>query len=51
MTKNFFIPCFIDSLYPQVGMSVVEILELLGLRIVTKAAETCCGFGGELASI
>jgi len=40
---TLFIPCFIDTLYPRVGMSVVEVLEGLGHEIVVPEAITCCG--------
>jgi len=40
---TLFIPCFIDTLFPRVGMSVVEVLEGLGHEIVVPEAITCCG--------
>ncbi len=43
MTVTLFIPCFIDALYPNVGMSVVKILERLGHRVECPAAIACCG--------
>jgi len=43
MTITLFIPCFIDSLYPQVGLSVVKILERLGHRVECPDAIACCG--------
>ena len=30
MRVTLFIPCFIDSLYPHVGMAIVQVLERLG---------------------
>lgn len=38
-----FIPCYIDQLYPRVGMAVVEVLERLGCDVVFPEAQTCCG--------
>ena len=43
MTITLFIPCFIDSLYPNVGISVVRILERLGHRVECPESITCCG--------
>ena len=43
MTITLFIPCFIDSLYPQVGLSVVNILERLGHRVECPDGIACCG--------
>jgi len=30
MKVSLFIPCFVDLMYPQVGVSMVKILEKLG---------------------
>lgn len=38
-----FIPCFVDTLFPRVGMSIVEVLERLGHTIEVPEAITCCG--------
>lgn len=43
MRVTLFIPCFIDSFYPQVGMSIVRILERLGHTIDFPENQTCCG--------
>lgn len=43
MKISLFIPCFIDQLYPRVGISVVEILERLGHQVVFHESITCCG--------
>ena len=43
MTITLFIPCFIDSLYPNVGLSVVKLLERLGHRVECPNAIACCG--------
>jgi len=31
MTVTLFIPCFVDALFPRAGISMVEILERLGI--------------------
>lgn len=43
MTVTLFIPCFVDLLYPRVGISVVEILEKLGHKIDFPEELNCCG--------
>ncbi|MBK9137643.1 MAG: (Fe-S)-binding protein [Verrucomicrobia bacterium] len=43
MTVTLFIPCFVDLLYPQVGMAMVRILERLGHRVVCPDSPACCG--------
>ena len=43
MLVGLFIPCYIDQLYPQVGMATVEVLERLGVEIDYPQGQTCCG--------
>jgi len=43
MRVTLFIPCFIDSLYPQVGVAIVKILERLGHEVDYPEAQVCCG--------
>ncbi len=43
MRVSLFIPCFIDSLYPHVGMAIVNVLERLGHTIDYPEGQTCCG--------
>jgi len=43
MRVSLFIPCFIDQLYPRVGISVVEVLERLGHQVRFAESVTCCG--------
>jgi len=43
MTVTLFIPCFVDLLYPKVGMAMVQILEKLGHRVVCPGGVACCG--------
>lgn len=40
---GLFIPCYIDQLYPQVGLATVELLERLGVEIDYPEGQTCCG--------
>ena len=43
MTITLFIPCFVDLMFPQVGISMVRILERLGHRVICPDAVACCG--------
>ncbi len=40
---SLFVTCIVDMVYPQTGMSVVDILEHVGLEVVFPGAQTCCG--------
>lgn len=43
MKVALFVPCYIDQLYPNVGMATVRILEALGIQPEFPEAQTCCG--------
>jgi L-lactate dehydrogenase complex protein LldE len=43
MTVTLFIPCFVDAMFPRVGISMVRILERLGHRVVCPERIACCG--------
>ncbi len=43
MRVTIFIPCFIDSLYPHVGVAIVKVLERLGHEVLYPEGQTCCG--------
>jgi len=43
MEVGLFIPCYIDQLYPQIGMATVAVLESLGVTPVYPKDQTCCG--------
>jgi L-lactate dehydrogenase complex protein LldE len=43
MTVALFIPCFMDALFPRAGISMVEILERLGHKVVCPEEIICCG--------
>ncbi len=38
-----FIPCFVDQLYPQVGLDVATVLERVGYEPYFPEEQTCCG--------
>jgi L-lactate dehydrogenase complex protein LldE len=43
MTVDLFVPCFIDQLYPNIGWSVVKLLEKSGVKVEYNPEQTCCG--------
>ena len=43
MTISLFIPCFVDLMFPQVGISMVHIFERLGHKVVVPKSPACCG--------
>ena len=40
---SLFVTCMVDMLHPQTGVSVVQILEHLGIEVDFPAGQTCCG--------
>ena len=42
-TVQLFHTCIINEVYPEVGMSVVRILERLGVTVEVPGSQTCCG--------
>jgi L-lactate dehydrogenase complex protein LldE len=55
---GLFIPCYVDLLYPRVGLATLELLERHGLDVEFPEAQTCCGqplgnagFTGEAARL
>ena len=43
MRVALFITCFNDTLFPQTGRAVVELLERLGCEVAFPQEQTCCG--------
>ncbi len=43
LTVGLFIPCYIEQLYPEVGMAALRVLERHGVRCEYPEAQTCCG--------
>ncbi|HEY5913727.1 MAG TPA: (Fe-S)-binding protein [Verrucomicrobiae bacterium] len=43
MKVTLFIPCFVDLMYPKVGISMVHILERLGHTVECPEEIACCG--------
>ena len=43
MKVALFIPCYIDLIYPNVGIATLELLEKLGVEVTFPLQQTCCG--------
>jgi L-lactate dehydrogenase complex protein LldE len=43
MRVGLFIPCYIDQLFPQVGIATVELLEHFDVEVDFPEGQTCCG--------
>lgn len=43
MIVDLFIPCFVDQVYPQIGMNMVKIFEKLDIAVNYNTEQTCCG--------
>jgi L-lactate dehydrogenase complex protein LldE len=40
---GLFIPCYVDQLYPDVGLATLEVLERFDLDVHYPEQQTCCG--------
>ncbi len=43
MRAALFVPCYVDLINPEVGVSVVRLLRKLGVEVVYPEGQTCCG--------
>jgi L-lactate dehydrogenase complex protein LldE len=43
MKVQLFHTCIINDVYPEVGLSVAEVLERLGVEVEVPLGQTCCG--------
>lgn len=43
MKVSLFIPCLVDSLYPEVGEAMVQVFRKLGISMTYPSGQTCCG--------
>lgn len=43
MKVGLFIPCYVDALYPEVGVASYRLLEALGVDVDYPVGQTCCG--------
>ena len=43
LSVGLFIPCYIDMVFPEVGIATLQLLERLGLDVHFPLNQTCCG--------
>ena len=43
MKIGLFIPCYVDAVYPEVGVATYKLLKHLGLDVTYPLNQTCCG--------
>lgn len=43
MKIGLFIPCYVNAIYPEVGVATYKLLEHLGLDVDYPIEQTCCG--------
>ena len=43
MKIGLFSPCYVDALYPEVGVATYKLLKSLGLDVAYPLDQTCCG--------
>jgi len=43
MRVGLFIPCYVDALFPQVGVATYRLLKKLKVDVVYPEHQTCCG--------
>ncbi len=43
MQVSIFITCLVDLFYPSIGLSMVNVLRKMGLKLTFPADQTCCG--------
>ena len=43
MKIGLFIPCYVNAIYPEVGVATYRLLHHLGLNVDYPLDQTCCG--------
>ena len=43
MKRGLFVPCYVDAIYPEVGIATYKLLTHLGLEVDYPMNQTCCG--------
>ena len=43
MKIGLFIPCYVDAVYPEVGIATYKLLKHLGVDVTYPIGQTCCG--------
>ena len=42
-TVGLFVPCYVDQLYPEVGLATLQVLRQVGAEVEFPREQTCCG--------
>ena len=43
MKVGLFIPCYVDAVFPEVGVATYKLLKHLGVDVTYPLNQTCCG--------
>ena len=43
MKVALFVPCYVDAVFPEVGIATLELLERFGVEVAYPLNQTCCG--------
>jgi L-lactate dehydrogenase complex protein LldE len=43
MNISLFITCLVDQFFPQVGVTMVDVLTRLNVEVAFNSTQTCCG--------
>jgi L-lactate dehydrogenase complex protein LldE len=43
MKIGLFIPCYVNAIYPDVGIATYKLLDYFGLDVDYPVNQTCCG--------
>ena len=43
LSVGLFVPCYIDMMFPEVGIATLQLLERFGLSVRYPMNQTCCG--------
>ena len=43
MKVGLFVPCYVNAIYPQVGVASYKLLDYLGVEVDYPVKQTCCG--------
>jgi L-lactate dehydrogenase complex protein LldE len=43
MKIGLFIPCYVDAVYPEVGIATYKLLKHLVIDVTYPQKQTCCG--------
>jgi L-lactate dehydrogenase complex protein LldE len=43
MKIGLFVPCYVDTFFPEVAIATLQLLERLGIEVIYPLEQTCCG--------